>query len=294
MPGLAATGSAAVAASAAAKSGVPSPAPAPAPENAVHDVPPPPGARPDPGNNAAGPASSSEATAKPANGQERNADPQPLGSGDGGEPGGRPEPATEPRIVPIGATKPKPRPRKAAAATTESQAPAPAEAEQRSRTRTLLRRSWPWAAAGCLVLTIILANSPEKDTHLPRTEPYTVNTPDPGVSAGAAARKPTSGSTSKGTTANAGTGSDSVQVNLPGGAAGQQTGAAAQLSSPAPVGPTGVPGVGLPSQAPPPPPTEEPQPSPVPSPCPTKKNGDCKKSHPPKDGLLDLPIPVIP
>jgi hypothetical protein len=224
----------------------------------------------------------------------QGADPEPLVPDDeGGEPGGPPEPgATEPRVVPIGAAKPKPR--KPDAESTELHAAAPAEADRRSMTRALLRRSWPWAAAGCLVLTIILANAPEKDTHLPQTQPYTVTTPDPGVSPGAAARKPANGSTAGGTKGNAPAGSDNVLVNMPGGAAGQPTGAAAQASSPPPVGPTGVPAAGLPSQAPPPPPTEEPQPSPVPTPCPTKKNGNCKKSHPPKDGLLDLPIPVLP
>ncbi|MCW2506645.1 MAG: putative serine/threonine protein kinase [Actinomycetia bacterium] len=262
------------------------PAPAPVPENAVHDVPPPPGARP-------GPA---KATEGPRNGEELNADPQPLSADHGGEPGRRAEPAaTEPRVVPIGAPTPKPRPRKPAAVITESPAPAPAGAPQRSMTRTLLRRSWPWAAAGCLVLTIVLATSPEKDTHFPRTQPYTVTTPDPGVSPGAAARKPAPGSTGSSSTGSTATGPENVQVNMPGGAAGQPSGAAGQSASPAPVGPTGVPAVGLPSPLPSPPPTEDqPDPSPSPSPCPTKKNGNCKKTHPPKIQLPDLPIAVLP
>ncbi|MDQ1647019.1 MAG: eukaryotic-like serine/threonine-protein kinase [Cryptosporangiaceae bacterium] len=282
MRGLAAAGSAVVAPG--------GPAPAPVPENAVRDVPPPPGAGPGPEN----------ATEGPRNGEGLNADPQPLSADHGGEPGRRAKPAaTEPRVVPIGATpKPRPRPRKPAAVTTESQAPAPAEDRQRSMTRTLLRRSWPWAAAGCLVLTIVLASSPEKDTHFPRTQPYTVNTPDPGVSPGAAARKPTHGSTGNSSTGGAATGPENVQVNMPGGAAGQPSGAAGQPASPAspaPAGPTGVPAVGLPSPLPSPPPTEEqPDPSPSPSPCPTKKNGNCKKSHPPKIQLPDLPIAVLP
>ncbi|MDQ1654671.1 MAG: hypothetical protein QOI35_3871, partial [Cryptosporangiaceae bacterium] len=109
------------------------------------------------------------------------------------------------------------------------------------------------------------------------------------------ARKPAPGSTGSSSTGSTATGPENVQVNMPGGAAGQPSGAAGQSASPAPVGPTGVPAVGLPSPLPSPPPTEDqPDPSPSPSPCPTKKNGNCKKTHPPKIQLPDLPIAVLP